>query len=178
MAKAKGKSRDQTDKALAKLKRDGIEYVRFELPDMHGSARSKQVPIEFFEQFARNGIGMYGGTVAVDSASHVVPDTRYNAEVNYRDQLLFPDFDSLMKVPWLANTARVICNTEWAPGEPLLAAPRYVMGEMLKRLDGLGLKAVMSHEFEFYVLDRETRQPFFDGIHIFNNLRNDCRRFQ
>ncbi len=173
MAKAKGKSGDQTDKILAKLKRDGIEHVRFELPDMHGSARSKQVPIEFFAQFARDGVNMYGGVIAVDSASHVVPGTRYNEEVNYRDQTLIADFNSLMIVPWLANTARVICDTEWATGEPLRAAPRFIMAEMLKRLDKLGLKAVMSHEFEFYVLDRETRQPFFDGIHIFNNLRNE-----
>ena len=173
MAKAKGKSRDQIDRILTKLKRDGIEHVRFELPDMHGSARSKQVPVEFFAQYARSGVAMYGGVVAVDSASHVVPGTRYNAEVNYRDQTLIPDFNSLMTVPWLENTARVICDTEWQSGEPLLAAPRYLMGEMLKRLDKLGLKAVMSHEFEFYVLDRETRQPFFDGIHIFNNLRNE-----
>lgn len=173
MAKAKGKARGKIDKILAKLKRDGIEHVRFELPDMHGSARSKQVPIEFFAQFARAGIGMYGGVIAVDSASHVVPGTRYNEEVNYRDQTLIPDFNSLMTVPWLENTARVICNTEWSSGEPLRAAPRHLMGEMLRRLDKLGLKAVMSHEFEFYVLDRETRQPFFDGIHIFNNLRNE-----
>ena len=173
MAKAKGKSGDQTDKIFAKLKRDGIEHVRFELPDMHGSARSKQVPIEFFAQFARDGVNMYGGVIAVDSASQVVPGTRYNEEVNYRDQTLIADFNSLMIVPWLANTARVICDTEWATGEPLRAAPRFIMAEMLKRLDKLGLKAVMSHEFEFYVLDRETRQPFFDGIHIFNNLRNE-----
>ncbi|MBT7293082.1 MAG: glutamine synthetase [Rhodospirillaceae bacterium] len=173
MAKAKGKSRDQVEKILAKLKRDGIQHVRFELPDMHGSARSKQVPIEFFEQFARGGVNMYGGVIAVDSASHVVPGTRYNEEVNYRDQTLIPDFNSLMTVPWLENTACVICDTEWSSGDPLRAAPRYLMGEMLKRLDKLGLKAVMSHEFEFYMLDRETRQPFFDGIHIFNNLRNE-----
>ena len=173
MAQAKGKSGDRVDKILAKLSRAGVEHVRFELPDMHGSARSKQVPIESFAQYARDGVNMYGGVVAVDTASHVVPGSRYNEEVNYRDQTLIPDFNSLAPVPWLDNTARVICDTEWAPGEPLCAAPRYVMREMLKRIDKLGLKAVMSHEYEFYVLDRETRQPFFDGVHIFNNLRNE-----
>ena len=170
---AKGKSGDRVDKIAAKLRRDGVEHVRFELCDMPGSARSKQVPIEAFAQFSRDGIGMYGGVIAVDTASHVVPGSRYNEEVNYRDQMLIPDFSTLAPVPWLKNTARVICDTEWAPGEPLRAAPRYVMAEMLKRLDALGFKAVMSHEYEFYVLDRETKQPFFDGVHIFNNLRNE-----
>ncbi|PPR23662.1 MAG: Glutamate--isopropylamine ligase, partial [Alphaproteobacteria bacterium MarineAlpha10_Bin2] len=170
---ARGKSGDRVDRIAAKLRRDGLEHVRFELPDMPGSARSKQVPIEAFEQFARDGIGMYGGIIAVDTSSHVVPGSRYNEEVNYRDQILIPDWKTLAPVPWLKNTARVICDTEWAPGEPLRAAPRYVMGEMLKHIDKLGFKAVMSHEYEFYVLDRETRQPFFDGLHIFNNLRNE-----
>ena len=173
MAQAKGKSGDRVDKILAKLRRAGVEHVRFELPDLHGSARSKQVPIEWFAQFARDGVNMYGGVVALDSASQVVPGSRYNEEVNYRDQTLIPDFASLAPVPWIENTARVICDTQWAPGEPLRAAPRYVMREMLKRLDKLGFKAVMSHEYEFFVLDRETRKPLFDGVHIFNNLRNE-----
>ncbi len=55
---ARGKSGDRVDRIAAKLRRDCIEHVRFELPDMPGSARSKQVPIEAFEQFARDGIGM------------------------------------------------------------------------------------------------------------------------
>ena len=63
MAQAKGKSGDRVDKILAKLRRAGVEHVRFELPDMHGSARSKQVPIEWFAQFARDGVNMYGGMV-------------------------------------------------------------------------------------------------------------------
>jgi hypothetical protein len=88
MAQEKGKSGDRVDKVLAKLRRAGVEHVRFELPDMHGSARSKQVPIEWFTQFAREGINMYGGVVALDSASQVVPGSRYNEEVNYRDQTL------------------------------------------------------------------------------------------
>jgi glutamine synthetase len=144
-AKPKGKSTEPVEKVLAQVECDGIQYVRFELPDMHVSARSKQVLIERFAQFARDGVNMYGGVIAVDSASHVVPGTRYNSEVSYRDQTLLPDFTTLATVPWLENTARVICDTEWAPGNPLRAAPRYIMTEMLKRLDGLGLKAEMSH---------------------------------
>jgi len=105
---ARRKSGDRVDKILAKLKRDDIEHVRFELPDMPGSARSKQVPIEAFAQFARDGLGMYGGIIAVDSSSHVVPGSRYNEEVNFRDQTLIPDLDTVAPVPWIKNTARVI----------------------------------------------------------------------
>ena len=35
----------------------------------------------------------------------------------------------------------------------------------------------MGHEFEFYLLDGETRKPLFDGLHIFNTTRNDYTDF-
>ena len=173
MAQAKGKSGDRVDKILAKLRRAGVEHVRFELPDMHGSARSKQVPIEWFAQFARDGVNMYGGIIALDSASHVVPGSRYNEEVNYRDQMLIPDLDSLAHVPWIENTARVICDTEWAPGEPLRAAPRYVMREMLKRIDKLG-EVVQSMNFSCSTARRASRYStacIFSTIYAMNSYR-------
>lgn len=173
MAEAKRKTTDRIAKTLADLKRRQIEHIRFELPDMHGSARSKQVPIESFEGYARAGVNMYGGALTLDTGSHVVPGSRYNEEVKYKDQTLIPDLDSLAPVPWLGNTAKVICDTEWETGEPLRAAPRYLVRQLLGELDKLGFRASMSHEFEFFVFDRETRQPFFGGLHIFNNLRNE-----
>ena len=166
-------ARDQVEDALAQLERDGIQHVRFELPDMHGSARSKQVPIERFAASAREGVNMYGGIVALDSASHVIPGTLYNEEVKYKDQTLRPDLSTLATVPWLDGMAKVICDTEWEDGTPLRAAPRGVARRMLERAAELGFGIESAHEYEFYVLDRETHQPLFGGVHIFNNLRND-----
>ncbi len=164
---------DQIDEALARLERDGIQHVRFELPDMHGSARSKQVPVEQFAATARAGLNMYGGIVALDTASHVIPGTLYNEEVKYKDQTLRPDLATLASVPWLDGMAKVICDTAWEDGTPLHAAPRHVARRMLERAGDLGFGIQSAHEYEFYVLDRETHQPFFGGVHIFNNLRND-----
>ena len=36
----------------------------------------------------------------------------------------------------------------------------------------LGYDVMMGHEFEFYLLDPETKQPLFGGVHIFNATRN------
>ena len=166
-------ARDAPDEALARLERDGIQHVRFELPDMHGSARSKQVPVERFAAAAREGVNMYGGIVALDTASHVIPGTLYNEEVKYKDQTLRPDLATLAPVPWLDGMAKVICDTEWEDGTPLRAAPRHVARTMLERAAALGFGIQSAHEYEFFVLDRETHQPLFGGVHIFNNLRND-----
>ena len=36
----------------------------------------------------------------------------------------------------------------------------------------MGFDVLMGHEFEFYLLDGETKAPLFGGLHIFNSLRN------
>ena len=42
-------------------KAQGIRFVRFELPDMHGTSRTKMVPIERAYGYAESGLNMYGG---------------------------------------------------------------------------------------------------------------------
>src|SRR2546423_4569586 len=69
----------------------GIRHVRFELPDMHGTSRSKLIPIEHAGRYAEEGLNMYGGTVELDTRSDVVPRTPYNQEIGYADQRLQPD---------------------------------------------------------------------------------------
>ena len=169
----RGAARDAVEEALAALERDGVQHVRFELPDMHGSARSKQVPVERFAETARAGLNMYAGIIAFDTASNVIPGSRYNEEVKYKDQTLRPDLSTLAPVPWLDRTAKVICDTEWEDGAPLGAAPRHVARGLLDKAAALGFGIESAHEYEFYVLDRETHQPLFGGVHIFNNLRNE-----
>lgn len=157
---------------LAGWREQDIRYVRFELPDMHGNSRSKLVPIEHAGRYAEEGLNMYGGTVVLDSRSDVVPGTLYNEEVGYADQRLKPDPRTAAIVPWARHTARMICDTYWDDGRPLGAAPRHVFRRVLERCRGLGYEPLIGIEPEFYLLDRETRAPLFDGYHIFNTVRN------
>ncbi|MCL6548346.1 MAG: glutamine synthetase family protein [Alicyclobacillus sp.] len=166
---------DDAEAFARALSERGIRYVRFELPDLHGTARSKLVPVRHVARYAKKGLNMYGGTLSLDTASRVVPGTRYHEEVNYRDQYLFPDFRSAAPVPWLPETAKVICDTYWADGTALEAAPRHVLRRVLQRADAMGYDVMLGHEFEFYLLDPDTRRPLFEGVHIFQNTRNEWR---
>lgn len=166
---------EPTDKASAlveELKGRKVRYVRFELPDLHGTSRTKVVPIDMVEGYARKGLNFYGGTVALDSASNVVGGTGMAEEVSYRDQQLIPDPTTLRVVPWLEDTAKVICDARWGPDEPIKASPRYVLKSLLDEAAAMGYEVLMGHEFEFYLLDRETHEPLFGGVHIFNSVRN------
>ena len=48
-------SSDRITQFIETLKEQGIEYVRFEMPDLHGMSRSKVVPIDKVEGYTRKG---------------------------------------------------------------------------------------------------------------------------
>jgi len=164
--------RVSVEDVLSGWREQGIRNVRFELPDMHGTSRSKLIPIEHASRYAEEGLNMYGGTVVLDSRSDVVPGTLYNEEIAYADQRLKPDPSTAAIVPWAEATGRMICDTYWDDGQPLGAAPRHVFRRVLERCRELGYEPLLGLEPEFYLLDRETKQPLFDGYHIFNTVRN------
>jgi glutamine synthetase len=172
MAERKKAASDPTKAFVQRLRKGGARFVRFELPDMHGMARAKVIPIDKVEGYARKGLNMYGGVLSLDTASMVVPASLYHEEVKYRDQKLFPDFESVRPVPWLPDTVRVVCDTVWEPGQPLGAAPRNIVRRLLDQAETMGFLAVMAHEFEYYVLDSEMK-PLWEGLHIFNATRNE-----
>jgi glutamine synthetase len=151
---------------------DGVEFVRFELPDMHGVSRSKLIPIDKAFGYAEDGLNMYGGAAVLDTRSDVVPGTLYNEEVGYGDQRLVPDPDTALVLPWARGTARLICDSAWDDGTPLAALPRHVFRRVLERTRALGYEPMMGSEPEFYLLDAETKTPLFEGHHIFNTVRN------
>jgi glutamine synthetase len=149
----------------------GIRFVRFELPDMHGTSRAKMVPIERAYGYAESGLNMYGGVAVLDSRSDVVGGTLYHEEVAYGDQLLLPDLDTATVVPWREATARWICDSTWADGTPLEALPRRVWRTQLERARALGYEPLIGFEPEFYLLTPD-QELLFEGYHIFNVTRN------
>jgi glutamine synthetase len=160
------------DEVLRGWAETGIRNVRFELPDLHGTSRSKIVPIENAGRYAQTGLNMYGGAVVLDSRSDVVPGTLYNEEIGYADQRLKPDPATAAVVPWSESTGRMICDTFWDDGSPLGAAPRQVFRRVLDRCHELGYEPFIAIEPEFYLLDADSRRPLFSGYHIFNTVRN------
>jgi glutamine synthetase len=157
---------------LSTWREQGVKNVRFEIADMHGTSRSKIIPMGAVSGYVRDGLNMYGGTVVLDTRSDVVPGSLYNEEIGYADQLLRPDLATAAIIPWADATARFICDPYWHDGEPVAAAPRHVFSRVLAMCRDLGYEPLIGIEYEFYLLDGETREPLFDGQHIFNTVRN------
>jgi glutamine synthetase len=160
------------DEILEGWRSEGVEWVRFEMPDMHGTSRSKTIPLRHASSYAERGLNMYGGASVLDTRSDVVGGTLYHEERKYGDSLLFPDPDSASVVPWADRTARLICDAKWYDGSSLEATPRHVFRRVLDRCRSMGFEPLMGFEYEFYMMDPATREPLFDGYHIFNTVRN------
>ena len=151
----------------------GIKRVRFEMPDLHGTSRTKIIPLSAARHYARHGLNFYGGTPVLDTRSDVVAGSLYNEEAGYGDCLLFPDPDTAAVVPWAPGTARLICDARWYDGSVLEATPRAVFRRALERARAMGFEPLTGCEYEFYLLDGQTREQLFEGYHIFNVVRNE-----
>ncbi|MGI8969068.1 MAG: glutamine synthetase family protein [Chloroflexota bacterium] len=150
-----------------------FEYVRFEQTDLHGLSRGKTIPTRHFHHFASRGLNFFGGLLGLDVQSGVAPGTGYMDERSFQDQLVWPQLDTLAPVPWIPGTAKVLCEPTWYGGTPAEAGPRWLLRQMLERLDGMGYGLRSGFEYEVYLVDAESRRPVFDGIQIFWTLRND-----
>jgi glutamine synthetase len=152
-------------------KAQGIAWIRFELPDLHGTARVKLVPLDAAYGFAAGGLNMYGGAQVLDSRSDVVPGSLYNTETSYADQMLFPDPATAQVLPWAPATGRLICSAFTLDGRPQLASPRQLLAHVLDQAAAMGYGIRSGAEYENYFFNADG-SPLFGGYHIFNPVRN------
>ena len=103
----------------------------------------------------------------------MAPGTGYLEELGFPDSLIKPDLATLQLLPWASNTARILCEPYFLDGRPAMAAPRLVAKRVLDELAGMDYRLLSGFEYEFYLVDAQTRQPPFPGIQIFATLRNN-----
>jgi len=166
-------TQEQVNKIKSDLEKQGIEFVRFEQSDTHGISRSKTVPTRHFPHFALNGLNFLLGHLGFDVQSGVAPGSGYLEDLGFPDSRLYPDLDTLKTVPWADRTASALCEPRFQDDTPAMAAPRAIARALLEELAGMGYGLYSGFEYEFYLVNRETRQPPFPGIQIFATLRNN-----
>jgi glutamine synthetase len=167
-------TKERLESIQQQLAADGVEFVRFEQSDTHGTSRSKTVPTRHLTHFGNSGLNFLLGQLGFDVQSGVAPGTGYLEERGFPDSRIFPDLDTLVQVPWAAvKTASLLCEPRFQDGTLAMAAPRAVARALLNELESLGYGFYSGFEYEFYLVNRETRQPPFPGIQIFTTLRNN-----
>ena len=84
--------------------------------------------------------------------------------VNIADiDVMQPDLATLRRVPWLEGTALVLCDVLDHHHQPVPHSPRAVLKRQIARLEGMGYRAMMASELEFFLFEESYEQAAESG---------------
>ena len=165
---------ETVEQILSRWRSDGVRYVRFELPDMHGTSRSKLVPIEHAVDYAARRAEHVRRRGVLDTRSDVVPGTLYNEEVAYaRPAARARSGDGSDRPLGRGDRAvhlRLVSGTTASP-LAAAAAPRLPAGRSTAAASSASSRSRASSPSSTCSTARR-RSRLFEGYHIFNTVRN------
>src|SRR5690606_34382964 len=98
-----------------------IDTVVLAFPDMQGRLQGKRFAARFFlDEVLRHGSEGCNYLLAVDADMNTVDGYAMSSwETGYGDFAMFPDLDTLRRLPWNAGTAMAVADLAWADGSPV-----------------------------------------------------------
>ena len=141
------------DELRAKVQDGEIDTVLIALTDMQGRLQGKRLTAQhFLDEVAEHGAEGCNYLLAVDVEMNTVEGYQMSSwERGYGDFSMRPDLSSLRRVPWQEGTAMCVCDLAWEDGSPVVASPRQVLREQLRRLGERGWRTNASTELELLI---------------------------
>lgn len=124
------------------IEQHGIKYVLAQFVDIHGSAKTKSVPVSGLEAVSEAGAGFAGFAIS-----------GMGMQPNGPDFMAKGDLASLIPVPWQPGYGRVVCIGH-VEGEPWPYDSRYVLQQQVARLSERGWHLNTGLEPEFNLFQR------------------------
>jgi len=149
--------------AVARLKRDGIDFVRCQFIDLIGIARNRLVPVSQMGAALQRGVafGAFGTTLDIDD---IPSDPALGSHSG--DMWAVPDPTSYVPVPWLQATGHMFCDLVSNDGSPYPSDPRSRLAALTRDFT----REIGAPEFEFetegYLLVRNSAghyEPAYRG---------------
>jgi glutamine synthetase len=157
------------------IKENSIEFIRFESPDINGISRGKLVALANFERVVDKGLAMVSDLLTWDPQADVAwLGTGYAEDLTFSDLVFQPDLSTFRVVPWADHTARVLGDLYFYDGRPAMGSSRHIFKHVLELAAAMNFVCRSGHEYEFYLLDAETRQPIFGGHQIMTTLKHEA----
>jgi glutamine synthetase len=166
-----------------------IDTVVVAFTDLQGRLVGKRVTGHFFvDHVLGDGIEVCNYLLAVDVDMTPLPGYQFaNWDQGYGDVLCRPDLATLREVPWLDQTALVLCDlVDVETGDPVEFSPRQVLRRQLERVSALGYEVKCGSELEFYLFEESYEQarakdfsgltyhaPFVQDYHILQTTRDE-----
>ena len=133
------------------FQKHSIKFVLAQFVDIHGSAKTKCVPVAHFESLLTAGVGFAGFAIWGLGMGPEGPE-----------YMAVGDPSTLTLVPWMPGYARIACDGH-VLGKPYEYCPRVALKAQLARLEKLGWTMYTGIEPEFMLLARQpdgTVAPF------------------
>jgi len=172
---------------LEEVSSGAIDTVVVCFPDLFGRLLGKRFEASFFLESGSKETHACDYLLACDMDMEPVPGyAAASWEQGYGDFVMRPDLSTLRRIPWLEGTALVLCDIEDHHGAPLGHSPRAILLNQTRRLERLGLTAMVASELEFYVFDepyrdieeRGFRDPrtagtYIEDYHVFQTSKEE-----
>ena len=138
---------------LRKVDDDNIKFIMLQFSDLLGLVKEIIIPADQLKTALSSGIWFDGSSI------------EGFARIQESDLYLKPDPDTYSILPWLSNTARLICNIYNPNGKPFEGDPRLILRKVLMEAEELGYEYNVGPEPEFYMFDDDKpidKASYFD----------------
>jgi glutamine synthetase len=125
------------------LEAQGVRFLLAQFTDVHGSLKSKSVPVRCLKNLLTEGAGFAGAAIA--GFDMTVFDPEY---------LMVGELETLTLLPWTPGYARIL-GTGMVGGSAFALDPRNALKAQCARLAAHGWTANTGLEPEFYLLRRD-----------------------
>ncbi len=149
---------------------EGTHTVVLALGDLNGIARGKRVQAGVWDEFV-HGVGMCKAIFQMDMTNDIWDTPYANFANGYADFHVIPMPETMKPVPWEEGVVLVLGRAEEMDGSPVCCDPRNVLVEQLAEATELGYEVMTGVEFEFYLLDLETKELVDSGISVYGLAR-------
>ena len=149
---------------------EGTHTVVLALGDLNGIARGKRVQAGVWDEFV-HGVGMCNAIFQMDMTNDIWDTPYANFANGYADFHVIPMPETMRPVPWEEGVVLVLGRAEEVDGSPVCCDPRNVLVEQLAEATELGYEVMTGVEFEFYLLDLETKELVDSGISVYGLAR-------
>jgi glutamine synthetase len=147
---------------VKKIETADVDTIVLVFPDVGGRLMGKRLNAKYFlDQCADSGSHGCNYLLTVNIEMDPLAGFRLASwEQGYGDFALRPDLSSLRTLPWLTNSAMVLCDVEKEDGSPVEEAPRSVLRKQVDRLAKQGLTCNCASELEFFLFNQTYADAF------------------
>lgn len=134
-------------KILNLVKEKDVAFLRLQFTDIMGANKNVELPRSQFEK-ALDGEIMFDGS-SIEGF----------ARIEESDQLLKPDFNTFVILPWdngKGKVARMICDIYSTDHKPFPGDPRYILRQAIAEAEEMGFTMVAGPEPEFFLFQKNS----------------------